>query len=342
MPLMNVAAFTAPGKVELQKKEIPNVRPSEILVNVKACGICTFDCRLFAGEKRMSYPIVAGHEAAGVVVEVGSRVRRDIKPGSRVALDLLNRCGECHYCRTGHGNLCENVFKSGDLNVLGGFGEYVSVPSNQVFPMGESVSYEEACLAEPLSCCIHSLRRVGGQFGDDLVVYGAGPMGMLHVLLGVAMGMRVIVVEPQSQRRALAKKLGARGALEPGAPDVLQGQVRTLIGGPPDIIVVATPSVDAVLSAASVSGPLTRIVLFSTFPKGAEFSLDPSRIHYNEIVVTGSNSRASDDFELATKAISSGIIDVRPMVSKVVPLEDIGEALSEAPGPDVMRVVVRL
>lgn len=143
MERMQAALLLGPGKMEIQQRDVPEVRPNEVLINVKACGICSFERRLYTGEKKIGYPVVPGHEASGVVVRVGEAVRRPLKSGARVALDLLNRCGECEYCRTGRGNLCEYMYK-GNTNLLGGFGEYVSVPSEQVFEIGDAVSFEEA------------------------------------------------------------------------------------------------------------------------------------------------------------------------------------------------------
>jgi threonine dehydrogenase-like Zn-dependent dehydrogenase len=333
MESMKAAVLLAPGQIEIQERPIPKVRPHEVLVKVKACGICTFERRLYSGEKSIGYPVVGGHEAAGVVAEVGEAVRRPLKPGTRVALDLLNRCGECDYCRTGRGNHCVNMYK-GKLNLLGGFGQYVSVPSEQVFEIGEGLSFEEAALAEPVSCVIHSLAQADARFAESMIVYGVGPMGMLHVIVGVAMGLRVGVVDPEPARRQLALSLGACVAAESG--DEIKPQLK------PDIIVVTAPVVQAVVSAFALAGHTTRIVLFGAFPKGTMMDADPNLIHYSELKVMGSESRAPQDFHIAVRAMCGGIVDVKPMVSKVVPLERIKQALDEAPSVDTMRVVVEL
>ncbi|MGE5572625.1 MAG: zinc-dependent alcohol dehydrogenase [Bacteroidota bacterium] len=334
MATMKAAVLVGPRKIEIQEREIPSVGPNEVLVNVKSCGICTFERRLFSGEKSIGYPIVPGHEASGVVVQAGEAVRRPLEPGTRVSLDLLNRCGECEFCRTGRGNHCKYMYR-GKLNLLGGFGQYVSVPSEQVFEIGESVSFEEAALAEPTACAIHSLSKAGARFAETVLVYGVGPMGMLNVIVGKAMGLEVGVVDLDPARREIALSLGARFA-------AASGQDADRFGAAPDIIIVTAPVVEAALSALALAGHTSRIVLFGIFPKGTMLDTDPNKIHYSELQVMGSESRTPLDFYTAVRAISSGIVNVKPMVSRVVPLDQVEQALLEVPSVDTMRVVLSL
>ncbi len=341
MERMRAAVLLGPEKMEIREKDVPTVRPNEVLVNVKACGICSFERRLYTGEKKIGYPVIPGHEASGVVVKVGEAVRRSLESGAHVALDLLNRCGECEYCRTGRGNLCKYMYK-GNTNLLGGFGQYVSVPSEQVFSIDDAVSFEEAALAEPVSCTIHSLREARAQFTDAMLVYGVGPMGMLHVIVGKAMGLEIGVVDPDPVRRKMALNLGARFAIWSESDDELNQAVREGFGVPPDIVIVTAPAVKAALSAMTIASNNSRIVLFGMFPKEASMSIDPNKIHYSELQVMGSSSRTPLDFHMAVKAISAGIVDVKSMVSKVVSLDDIHSALSETPSVETMRVVVSL
>lgn len=341
MATMKAAVLVGPRKIEIQEREIPSVGPNEVLVNVKACGICSFERRLFTGEKCIGYPVVPGHEVSGVIVQAGEAVRRPLVPGTRVSLDLLNRCGECEFCRTGRGNLCKYMYR-GKLNLLGGFGQYVSVPSEQVFEIGESVSFEEAALAEPTSCVIHSLNNAGARFAETMLVYGVGPMGMLHVVVGAAMGLEVGVVDPDPVRRETALLLGARYAVASGPDEELKPAVVDGFGAAPDIVIVTAPVAEAALSALALAGSASRIVLFGAFAKGAMLNTDPNKIHYSELQVMGSESRTPLDFHIAVRAISRGIVDVKPMVSKVVPLDQVEQAMLETPSQNTMRVVLSL
>ena len=156
---MKAAFFTAPGKIEIQKIKTPTIKENEILVKLKYCGICTLEQRLYTGEIKISYPIIPGHEASGIIVKKGKDVVSDIKPGNRVALDLVTRCGECYYCRTGRSNMCSNRFNKG-YRGLGGFSEYIAVDPRQVFTIPENVPLQEAAFCEPVACCLRSLKKV--------------------------------------------------------------------------------------------------------------------------------------------------------------------------------------
>ncbi len=203
---MKAAVLVAPGRFEIEERPRPEPKENEVLVKLEACGICTLEQRLFTGAMRLPLPLVPGHEAAGLIAAMGSKVIEELSPGQKVALDLVERCGECYYCRIGKSNLCLNRYKN-PARMLGGFSEYIVVRPNQIFPVPDSVSYEEASFAEPLACCIHSLKRLKVAMTEDLLIIGAGTMGLLHVLAARSMGLRITVSEPDAVRRERQKRL---------------------------------------------------------------------------------------------------------------------------------------
>jgi L-iditol 2-dehydrogenase len=217
---MKAVVLTAPEKIEIQDLPMPAISGNQLLVKLKNCGICTLEQRLYRGAMVIHYPIVLGREATGEVVQVGPDVLSDFAPGTRVALDLVVRCGECYYCRTGQSNMCENRLKR-TQKVLGGFAEYIGVSATQAEPISDSLSFREAAFSEPLACCIRSLKKVGLRLSDDLLVVGAGPMGQMHLQAALCMGARVFVSDPNTSRRALAKKLGAFTTIDPGSEDLV-------------------------------------------------------------------------------------------------------------------------
>ncbi len=212
--MMKAGVLVETGRIEIQEVECPVMQPNQILVKVKNCGICTLEQRLYRGNMKIYYPIVPGHEASGEVVEVGSDVFGDVKKGDRVALDLVLRCGECYYCRTGHSNMCQNRFKKG-VRILGGFGEYLAVRATQVYKIPDSVSFREAAFVEPVACCIRSLKKIGLSLADDVLILGAGPMGLMHLQVARAMGSRVFVSDPNTKRLEKAGSLGASLTIDP-------------------------------------------------------------------------------------------------------------------------------
>lgn len=175
----------------LQKREPAG---DEVLLKVTSCAICTLEQRIWKGVIAR-YPYAGGHEAAGIVEAVGPDVK-GVKPGDKAAVRLLNSCGECYYCRSGHENLCVASFAAhthSGIMGAGGFAEYMTVSAKAVYKLADDVDLDHAALAEPLACCVHSIRNARIQLGDDVVVIGAGIMGALHIRLAKMSGARVIV-----------------------------------------------------------------------------------------------------------------------------------------------------
>ena len=245
---MKTAVLVGPEKIEVQEVETPKPKPTEVLVKLKNCGICTLEQRLFSGEMKIYFPIVPGHEVSGEVVEVGAGVISGLKKGMPVAVDLVMRCGECYFCRTGQSNMCENRFNEG-LRVLGGFSEYIAVRPSQVYPFSNELSFREASFTEPVACCIRSLKRIGVSLADDVLIIGAGAMGQMHLQVARAMGARVIISDPDSKRLEKASELGAAVIVDPDNGN-LKDEVAKLTGGRGADAVVVTSSTHAALNSA--------------------------------------------------------------------------------------------
>jgi 2-desacetyl-2-hydroxyethyl bacteriochlorophyllide A dehydrogenase len=337
---MRAAVLTAPEKIEVREVPMPVMEEDEVLVKLKSCGICTLEQRLFAGAVVMRYPLVAGHEASGEVVKVGRKVHSDIAPGARVALDLVMRCGECYYCRTGHSNMCLNRFKD-DRKVLGGFAEYIAVSAVQVFPIPLSLSFDEAAFAEPLSCCVHSLKKVGLHLAEDLLVIGAGPMGQMHVQVAQCMGARVFVSDPDRDRLATARSLGAYAVIDPTSEDVFARIKAETDGRGVDACVVtsmAPAALDTAFKAVSTNG---RVNVFTSYLDKPPLPLDANALHRNETTIAGSEGRTEQDFLQAVRLLSFGKVDVKPLISMRVGLDALEKGIRAAMTRDTYRVILQ-
>jgi len=319
----------------------PTVGYKEVLVRIRACGICTLEQRLFLGDQKIFYPIVAGHEASGIVEEVDKGVLGNLKAGDRVALDLLNRCGECYFCRIGSDHLCENRFKKG-LNLMGGFGEYVSVPSSQLFKIDDRLSFEEAALTEPVATCVHSLRsaRLSGE--ETVLIFGVGVMGLLHVLLSQLYGVQTVVCDIDETRLEQAKALGADVVINPEKELLVEFVKGVTEGRGADVVILATPAESAFTSALSVVRMGGRIVLFATSGQNYETPISPDRLHAKEITLIGVQGRTTKDFQEAVTLLNRGRLNLIPVVSKTVPLEQISEGMKLALDRSTYRVVVQM
>jgi 2-desacetyl-2-hydroxyethyl bacteriochlorophyllide A dehydrogenase len=338
---VKAAALYGPEDLRVTEWEKPSVGCKEVLVRIAACGICTLEQRLFLGDQKIFYPIVAGHEASGVVEEVNDHVLANLQPGDRVALDLLNRCGECYFCRIGSDHLCENRFKKG-LNLMGGLGEYVSVPAAQLFRISDRLSFEEAALSEPVATCVHSLRSAQLTAQETLVVIGAGIMGILHVLLARLRGVQTVVCDIDETRLQYATTFGADFVANPEKTPLVDLVKDVTEGRGADVVVLATPAQSAFASALSAVRMGGRIVLFAKSNKGFEASISPDHLHAKEITLIGVQGRTSSDFHEAVTLLNHGRLDLKPLISKTVPLDQIGEGMKLTLDRSTYRVVVRM
>jgi L-iditol 2-dehydrogenase len=337
---MRAAVLTAPERLEIRDVETPVPGRNELLVKLKACGICTLEQRLFTGEMKISYPVVPGHEASGEVVAAGADVLPGFAKGTRVALDLVLRCGVCHYCRTGRSNMCQNRFNA-NHRVLGGFGEFIVVRPTQAFPIPAGLSFEEAAFAEPVACCIRSLKRVGLRLAEDLLVIGAGPMGQMHVLVASRMGARVFVSDPDAGRCAMAKRLGAFAAVDPTGGALAALVKEHTDGRGVDACVVTSPAPAALESAFSSISKTGRVNIYTAYSAKTAIPVDANVLHRSEYAVTGTEGRTERDFLQAVRLLSFALVDVKPLISRTVGFADLEAGIRAALTRETYRVLLR-
>jgi 2-desacetyl-2-hydroxyethyl bacteriochlorophyllide A dehydrogenase len=337
---MKAAVLTGPGTIEIRDVEAPVPRANELLVKLKACGICTLEQRLFTGEMKAAYPVIPGHEASGEVVAAGADVLPGFPSGTRVALDLVLRCGECYYCRTGQSNMCQNRFNSNHKG-LGGFGEYVAVKPTQAFPILAGLSFEEAAFAEPVACCIHSLKKLGLRLAEDLLIMGAGPMGQMHLLVASCMGARVFVSDPDAGRRETAMKAGAFAAIDPTGGGLLPLISERTEGRGVDACVITSPAPAALEAAFAAICKTGRVNIYTAYADKPVIPIDANTLHRSEQTVTGSEGRTEIDFLQAVRLLCFGKVDVKPLISRTIGYQDMEAGIRAAMTRETYRVLLR-
>jgi len=336
---MRAAVLTAPERFELQEVPTPVPARGEVLVKLRYCGICTLEQRLYTGAMKIHYPLIPGHEASGVVAASGEGLFSPLPPGMPVALDLVTRCGECYYCRTFQSNLCVYRFQNG-RKLLGGFGEYVAVSAKQVFPLPAGVPLSEAAFAEPVACCIRSLKKAGLALAEDLLVIGAGPMGLMHLMTALCYGARVFVSDPDPDRRAKALELGACLAIDPQAQD-LPGLIKGHTDGRgADACVVTSPAHEALKSAVDAVAKNGRINIYTSYNDKPVIPVDANAVHRDQTLITGSEGRTEHDFLQAVRLIAFRKVNVGPLVSSCVSLARITAGMQDALSPRTYRVLL--
>lgn len=307
----------------LQEEPQPAIAPNEVLIRVHSCGICGSDVHGFDGSSgRRIPPVIMGHEASGVIAELGSAVEGFAK-GDRVTFDSMISCRNCYFCRKGQANLCDNRRVLGvscdDYRRNGAFAEFVNVPAHIVFPVPDDVTFDQAAMVEPVSVAVHAVNITPISLGDMAVVIGAGMIGLLTLQAARAAGCaRVISVDLADDRLALAKKLGADETINSGRTDAAAA-IQALTGGRgADVVfeaVGATPTVKMSLDSVRKGGVVT---LIGNIAKTIDFGLQS--VVTREITVLGSCA-SSNDYPACLELLRSGAIRVDDMISAVVPLE---------------------
>jgi len=332
-------------QLELTDMPKPTIQADEVLVRVKACGICGSDVHGIDGSTgRRIPPLVMGHEAAGVVAEIGSEVKH-LREGDRVTFDSTIYCGHCFYCRKGRPNLCDNRLVLGvsceDYRQHGAFAEYVAVPQHIIYALPDALPFEHAAMIEALSIAVHGVGLTPIPLDSTAVVVGSGMIGLLVIqALRLAGCMRVFAVDIDDAKLKLALQLGAEEGLNPKSCDV-PSCVRERTGGRgADIsveVVGATDPLNTALTSVRKGGVL--ILVGNLSPK-VELSLQS--VVTREIQVLGSCSSAGE-YPACIDLLARGAIQVEPLISARVPLSEGPDWLHRLyrKEPNLMKVILQ-
>ncbi len=326
---MQAVVFPSPESVEVRDVPAPACAPDEVIVKISACGLCGTDLHIYRNEYLSGFPLIPGHEFVGTVVEVGARARA-VKLGDRVAIDPNLDCGECDECRRQHNNYCLNWQGIG-ITRAGGFAEYVAVPARACYRVPDGISDLEAAFIEPVSCVMYALNRARPQPADDVLIFGAGPMGLLLTQAMRHSGAaRITVIEKQAQRREMALQLGADEAHAPGA-----------LANKKFGFVIDVTGVPAVIEQAlGWLRPRGTYLQFGVAPNHASVSWKPYDIFKNDWTITGSFALCYT-FQQAIAWMEAGVIDVKPLVSHTLSLGEFPSALQAFARGETLKVHVR-
>jgi len=316
---MRAVVIDTPGELAVREVPDPVPGPAEVVIGVRACGICGTDLHIVAGEfPPTPYPIIPGHEFAGEIVARGPEADPALAEGLLVAVDPSLFCGHCGMCRRGRGNLCENWNAIGDT-VDGAFAEYVAVPAANVYPLPPGLDARQGALVEPLSCAVHGLRRLGPVIQQPVLIVGAGTMGLLLLQLLLAAGAAAVTVVDRAEHRlSVARKLGARHT----ATDLA-----ALNGERFDVAVDATGVAPLIEQAFDTLHRGGRLLVFGVATEAARVALSPFRIYNDEITVVGSMA-VLNSFDPAISALATGAVDAAPLLGDPFPLERFADALA--------------
>jgi L-iditol 2-dehydrogenase len=338
---MRAAVYYGLDDIRVEDMPQPKPGPDEIVVEMKACGICGSD--LMDWYLRSRAPLVLGHEPAGVVTEVGRNVKA-FKLGDRVFVHHHVACLTCHYCIHGHYTMCERF---GQTHIHpGGLAEYFRVPAENLqidtFKIPENVSFEEATLIEPTACCIRAQNKLGIQTGDSIAVIGAGPSGILHVLLSKLAGAsKVIVSDLIDYRLRMAEKFGADLAVNPRLKNLGEAVKEVTEGRGADMVIVTAPVKEALIDGMKVCRRGGTVCLFAPTQPNEYARISPHRLFFSEITVIPSYSTSHVETRIALRLISSGRIPAKDLITHRFPLSRVAEAFqTAAKTKECLKVIV--
>ena len=326
---MKVARYLGPGSLAIEEMPVPTIADGEVLVKVRACGVCGTDVKTYVrGHPRIGPGSVLGHEVAGEVVE--SRHPR-FSPGQRVALGPYAPCGRCAACRRGRFSLCSELGSA--FAEPGGFAEYVKVPRRLadlvMFAIPETMSFELASLAEPLACCVHGLEALSMPQGASLLIVGDGPMGLMQASIAAAFGAgHVVVAGATTHRLEVAAEL-ADATIDVNKTTLVEAARKHFPDGP-DAVMVSVASQQALGEAMELVADGGAVNVFAGMPKGETFPLDLERVHYDEVRVVGTFGYGPDDFSRALELLVDRGAVLERLITDRVKLADVEEALQAA------------
>lgn len=343
----SMKAFVLHGARDIRQETVPRPAPGpgEVLVAVRAAGICGSDLHYFAhgrcGNFIPTRPFILGHEFAGEVVALGEGVTSPAV-GTRVAVDPSRACGRCRQCRQGRYNLCPEMVYFGSASVdppsNGCYAEYVTAPARNCWPLPDGFEYAWGALLEPMSVAMHAVRRSGGVGGKSVLITGGGTIGQMILLVAAAFGAaKVIVSDIKPFARGFAEKHGAAGTLDPASPTLAEEAAKLAPGGF-EVVFEAAGVAAALDQAIRLSSPGATVVQVGTLPDGT--AIPANALLTRELQYVGS-WRFANVFDRVIDMVVSGRIDPRPLITAIHPFENLADAIRQAgSGGETLKVQI--
>jgi D-arabinitol dehydrogenase (NADP+) len=337
---MKALVYEEPKKFSIKEVDKPVCKDNEVIIKVVACGICKTDVHIHNGDFISEFPLTPGHEFTGIIDTIGKNVTL-FKVGDRVVADNTVLCGECYYCRRNQPLYCENFFSRG-CNAPGGFAEYVVAGQDKVFAISDSLSFDEASFAEPTACAVHGMDMIDVQNGDTVLMFGAGPTGIiLAQLLKHGGAGKVVVAAPSQFKLDLLKKMGIQTVQIKRDDD--SASFDEIMSHSPkgyDIIIDATGASSITQQCFKYAKKGSKIVIYGVCDSADKIEVSPYDIFSNEYKIIGSFAQ-THCFDRAVNALETGIVKVKDLISHKFSLDDYSKGLDAViSGKESIKVVI--
>jgi len=313
------------GDIMLEEVDLPNLTKSnQVLVEIKACGICGTDLKIMEGGHPANDNIILGHEFSGVIREVGENIQ-DLEIGDKVVVDPNEKCGYCINCRRGLSNLCEYMALGTTFGIFqnGGFAKFCVLPRSSLFKLPEKIDLVAASLIEPLSCAVHCHNIANVKESDNVAIIGAGPMGLIiESVIRKHPIKRLISIEIDEWRGQKALELGADLFINPDTTNVQKEIMKVTNNEGADVIIDAVGISKTFEMATKFWAPGARLICFGQDYR-AEAKIKPNDIVRYQRQILGSYIGYAEDFLDAIELIANKAIEIDKLITKVIPLEKL-------------------
>jgi len=326
---MQALLFNGPHEIEVGELMLPKLRSNELLIHVDGCGVCGTDFHIFKGEAPANAPVVLGHEYTGTIIESGSKLEK-LNIGDFVAINPNIHCGYCPYCRAGKINLCENL-KALGVTINGGMSKHSVVPVTQAHLLPKNFPFSKSIFAEPVSCCIHGINQADIIPGEQVVIIGAGTIGLIMLQLAQLRGAsKVILLDPLEAKRKMAKKLNADFVLNSSEINITEKIIEITSGGA-DTVIECVGNQAAAESAMRFAGKGGKVLIFGLANNSAAITVYLQSFFHKELTLKSSllnpNTFQSSVNLIVNNKINVEIFNPYPVPLKQEKIQDLFNGL---------------
>jgi len=344
---MKAAVYYGIEDIRIEDIPHPECPPEGVIVKIKYAGICGTDVRnYYQGTHKLKPPMVTGHEASGKVVQIGERHNIQ-KVGDLLAINPIIYCGKCHYCKNKMSSLCQDLKEFG-FQYPGTFQEYMSIPGEvfdrgMVLPVPEGLPLKDAAISEPPASCLYAQEKADTGKGDCIAIFGAGPVGCIHIQIARLREVsKIAVIDISSQKLKMAEPFGADEYIDNSTPGFKQAIDKITGGIGFDKIIVTAPAAGAVEQSLEFVRKRGLIIIFAGLPRDNPYiRLDSNRIHYNDITLTGHFGQEKRHLRQSLELLRQKKIDADKLISHVLDLKDIKKGFELIMQKKALKVLLR-
>jgi 2-desacetyl-2-hydroxyethyl bacteriochlorophyllide A dehydrogenase len=332
---MHTIVLEAPESLRLEERPEPTAGGEDVVVRIRATGICGTDVSIFSGKVPVDYPLVLGHEMVGTLEDPTP----ELAPGTRVVVDPNVFCGTCYQCLKGQENVCARAELMG-RDRDGALSDLLAVPAHNIYPIPEEIDDRIAPLLQVLTTCLHAQRQTQLFPQDSVVVLGLGVSGLLHLQLARARGAHPIIGITRSEsKRSLAARLGADLVIDPSDPALKEQVAEATQGQGPDLVVECVGKTETLAQAIDLVRVGGRIIVFGTITEDAG-ELPFYQLYYKELSLANPRAAKPEDFPASIGLVATGSVELDPLITHTFSLESAEEAIVTSSGSSSLKVIL--